>query len=276
MLLTSGYEYHTISRDYATYPTATGDFTQPDTKSHEFKIGPATRWSNSVNTYVRYTVRFIEDPLIGVRENGGQFNTNQPELENQVDLGGTWLLGPNLAATAQVGVVNRSHDSQFAWFDENDFPVICTVWYAPTDRLSLAGGYGYISNFIDQDITLGAAPAATETTRWDYTGENHQLSLNAVYCATSDVRLLAGYEWNWGNNSFTVPDSPNPGVDWSLLPFLSDVESEIHRVTTGMDWQVSRNLNVYARYILFDYDDIAAGLESGTAHMFLAGAALVH
>jgi hypothetical protein len=31
-------------------------------------------------------------------------------------------------------------------------------------------------------------------------------------------------------------------------------------------------MNVYLRYIFFDYDDISAGLTSGTAHMVLAGA----
>jgi hypothetical protein len=275
LAITSGYEYHVISRDSATYITDLGSFTQPDTKSHEFKIGPATQWSRSVNTYVRYTARFIEDPLVGVRRNDGQLNTNQPEFENQVDFGGQWSPSPYFMTTAQVGVVNRVHDSDVTYFDENNFPVVCTVWYAPTDRLSLAGGYGYFSNFIDQDITLGANPAQTETSRWDYTGENHQLSLNSIYRWSPDLRLIAGYEWNWGDNSFDVAPSPS-GADWSLVPFLADVKSEIHRATAGVDWQASPNATTYFRYVLFDFDDIAAGLDSGTAHMFLVGGTLIH
>jgi hypothetical protein len=275
LAITSGYEYHVISRDYATYITDIGPFTQPDTKSHEFKIGPATQWSSNVNTYLRYTARFIEDPLVGVRRNDGQLNTNQPEFESQVDLGGMWSPAPYLATTAQVGVVNRIHDSAVTYFDENDFPIVCTVWYLPADRLSLSGGYSYLSNFIDQDITLGANPAQTETSRWDYTGENHQVSLAANYCWTPDLRLIAGYEWNWGDNSFDVAPSPS-GADWSLVPFLADVKVITNRFTAGVDWQTSPTLNTYARYILFDYDDVAADLDSGTAHMFLVGAALIH
>jgi hypothetical protein len=275
LAITSGYEYHTISRDYATYITDLGTFTQPDTKSHEFKIGPATQWSRSLNTYVRYTARFIEDPLVGVRRNDGQLNTNQPEFENQVDFGGVWSPSPFFMTTAQVGVVNRVHDSDITYFDENNFPVVCTVWLTPTDRLSLAGGYGYFSNFIDQDITLGANPLQTETSRWDYTGENHQASLSAIYRWTPDLRLIGGYEYNWGSNTFDVAPSPS-GADWSAVPFFADVKSEIHRATAGVDWQASSNMTTYFRYILFDFDDIAADLDSGTAHMFLVGATLIH
>jgi hypothetical protein len=45
-----------------------------------------------------------------------------------------------------------------------------------------------------------------------------------------------------------------------------------HRVTAGIDWQPARDMNVYLRYIYFDYGDISADLDSGTAHMALAGA----
>ena len=78
-----------------------------------------------------------------------------------------------------------------------------------------------------------------------------------------------------GNNSFDVAPSPS-GADWSAVPFFADVESQIHRATAGVDWQASTNMTTYFRYILFDFDDIAAGLDSGTAHMFLVGATLIH
>jgi hypothetical protein len=276
-LLTSGYEYYELSRDNAIYDTALGTFEQQDTKTHSLQIGPQMRWSPTRTSYVRYKVAFIEDPLIGVREHNGRFNTNQPEQTHAIDIGGTWTPVQNFVATAQFSILNSWHYSEFASYNEDNYPFYCTLFYAPTDRLSLNGGYAYYSNWIDQDITLGftvpgvpVPPVRTETTHWGYRGENHLFNVNATYAWTSWVQLMAGYEWNHGANDFLVPVSP-AGADWSLLPSLSDVTVETQRATVGMDLQPYRNMGLYARYVFFDWNDIAANLGSGTANMFLGG-----
>jgi hypothetical protein len=153
--------------------------------------------------------------------------------------------------------------------------MVFTVWYAPSPRLSLTSGYAYYSNWIDQDITLGTnrgVPTDTETTRWNYAGQNHLVSFNANYALSENVQLVGGYEWDRGTNVFRVPASPNPGVDWSLLPSLSDVVVETNRVTAGADWQPRQYMDVYFRYIVFDYDDLSGGNDSGISHMALGGA----
>jgi hypothetical protein len=179
--------------------------------------------------------------------------------------------------TAQFTIENSWHDSQYANFTENNYPMVVTVWYAPTYRWSFTSGYAYFSNWIDQDITLGANrgdPTETETTEWKYAGENHLVSFNANYALSECVQLVGGYEWDRGTNTFRVPVSAHAadGVDWSLLPFLSDVVVETQRLTAGIDWQPYRHMNFYLRYIYFDYDDISSDLDSGTSHMALAGA----
>jgi len=282
--IVGGYEYFLLARDFATYPTAAGEFTQPDTRSHQIEIGPAMRWSEAQSGYVRYRARLFEVPLIGVREFNGRFNTKQPEQDHRIEIGGTWSPTDNLSATAQVSVVNAWHYSEFANFNEDSYPFYLTLWHAPTDRLSLTGGYAYFSNWIDQDITLGfAVPTVppplqtfTETTRWNYRGENHLISLNANYAWTATVHLVGGYEWNRGINAFTVPSSTaTPPADWSLLSSLADVIIETQRATLGADWQPYDNLTVYARYIYYDWNDIGSGLNSGTAHMALGGASII-
>lgn len=278
--LRGGYEYYLLDRSFATYETANGTFTQLNTRRHQIEIGPSTRWSHSLDSYARYKVQFIKNPLIGVSEYSeddpdiqAAFNTSQPEQVHWVELGGTWTPTSNFLATAQISLINSWNDSQYAHFSEDNYPIVFTVWYAPTCRLSLTGGYAYYSNWIDQDITLGAyrgEPDESETTQWDYAGQNNQINLNANYAWTECVQLVAGYEWNHGSNVFAVPPSP-AGADWSLLPSLSDVIVETNRITAGMDWQPYCNVNFYARYIYFDYDDISSGLDSGFTHMFLAG-----
>jgi hypothetical protein len=87
------------------------------------------------------------------------------------------------------------------------------------------------------------------------------------------VQLVGGFEWDRGRNVFAVPTSPHAadGVNWSLLPYLSDVVVNTERVTAGVDWQPRPHLGAYFRYIYFNYDDESAAYNSGQAHMFLAG-----
>jgi hypothetical protein len=282
--LASGYEYYQLERDFVTWNVSPTPFTQPNTKSHQIEFGPSTRWSRSFDTYTRYKVRFIDDPLIGISERAeddpggvlGTFNTKLPEEEHIVELGGTWMPTGNFMTSAQFNIVNRWHRSEFANFDEDDYPIVFTTWYAPTHRLSFTAGYAFDSNWIDQDITLGANrgdPTEVETTRWDYDGENHLVSLGANYAWTTNVQLIGGYEFNRGSNTFNVPLSPHAanGVDWTTVEQVADVIVETHRVTAGVDWQPTCDMNVYLRYIFFDYGDIGADLDSGTAHMVLAG-----
>jgi hypothetical protein len=283
--LASGYEYYQLERDFVTWNVSPVPFTQPNTRSHQIEFGPSTKWSRSFDTFTRYKVRFIDDPLIGVSERAeddppgvqGTFNTNQPEQEHIGEIGGTWAPTVNFMTTAQFNVVNRRHRSEFANFTEDDYPIVVTAWFAPTHRLSFTTGYSFYSNWIDQDITLGANrgdPNEIETTRWDYAGENHLVSLGANYAWSAKVRLIGGYEFNRGSNTFNIPVSPHVanGVDWTTVEQVADVIVETHRVTAGVDWLPYCDMNVYLRYILFDYGDISADLTSGTAHMVLAGA----
>jgi hypothetical protein len=269
-----GYEYYIISRDFATYDSARlGIFSQPDTTTHQVELGPSMQWSPELSSYVRYKVALTDVPLIGVRESNGRFNTNQPEQQHWVDLGSTWAPATNWTTTVQFSFVNSSHRSHFARFSENSYPFTVTSWYAPNDRWSFSGAYAYSSSWIDQNIAIGFRTSPFESTPWNYEGQNHLASFNAYYSLTSDVQLTGGYEFDRGTNVFSVPASPT-GANWSALPGFSDVVVETQRLTAGTDWQPYRNFDVFFRYILFDFNDISAGVDSGTTHMALAGASI--
>ncbi|MFO1095924.1 MAG: hypothetical protein U0992_21850 [Planctomycetaceae bacterium] len=277
--IASGYEYFQTDRNYARYNTTLGPFSQPDTSSNMIEFSPQMRWTRALYTFLRYKGYFVNDPLVGVREANGRFNTNLPTQEHRVEIGGQWNPSANFMTTAQIGIVDRWNNSSYADFSETSYPFSWTLWYALTDKLSLSGGYGYYSNWIAQDITLGyrfnAFPDQTETTRWNYGGNNHVANVNLAYAVSPTVRYVAGYEFNSGNAAFNVPASP-AGANWSQLPSFSDVSVQQHRVTAGGDWQPYENTTLYVRYIYFNFDDLASGVQTGTAHMALAGGGLVY
>lgn len=280
--IAGGYEYYQLEREFATYDVNPTPFTQPNTVTNQIEFGPSTRWSKYLQTFTRYRGQFIYIPLIGVSEYSedepdvrATFNSNLPEQVHAIEIGGTWTPTDTFMVNAQFNIENSWQHSQYAYFDENNYPIMCTIWYAPTQRLSLTTGYAYFSNWIDQDITLGAnrgIPDETESSTWNYAGTNQLVSFNANYAWTENVQLVAGYEWDRGSNTFRVPPSEDPGVNWSLLPSLSDVIVETNRVTAGVDWQPYTYMNWYFRYILFDYDDLSSGQDTGVTHMALGGA----
>lgn len=273
--MVSGYEFFDLSRDFVTYETLSGTFTQEDTQTHQIHFGPYMRVSRSLDTYVRYKGGFISDPLIGVRTADGKFNTNQPEQVHRIEIGGTWHPKSNLLATFLFGIENSWHHSQYANFDEDNYPIMTTLWYAPTERLTVSLGYAFLSNWIDQDITIGFLDNPTETTQWNYDGYSNLVSCHTSYAYSPRTNLVGGVEWNRGSNVFAVPASP-AGADWTALPTFSDVIVETTRVNVGVDHEFRPLMTAYFRYVLFDYDDRSVDYNSGRANMFLGGLSWLH
>ena len=267
---TAGYEFHELGREYAQYDTVLGTFAQEDTQRHQIHFGPYFRVSPKVDAYVRYKGGFIDEPLIGVRPADGKLNTNQPQQVHRIELGSTWRPTANFVATSMFGIENSWHESEYACFNEDNYPILFTLWYAPTPCLSLTTGYAFLSNWIDQDITIGFLDNPTESSRWDYRGYSNLVNGQVSYSYTAKTRLVGGFEWNQGRNSFYTPPS-TAGADWSLLPTFSDVEVRTTRLNFGLDYQYNPQWSSYFRYSHFDYESLASELDSGTLDMFLFG-----
>jgi hypothetical protein len=236
-----GYEYALIDRAFAEYDIEdSGDrtFVQPNTRIHEFQAGTAMRWSACWDTYLRYRLRLIDDPIFGVRATNGDLNTNQPEQAHLIEIGGTWMPAENFLVTATFGIEDRSHHSlhdnlnnaysvfetnpRATAFDETSYPIVITAWYAPTRKWSLSAGYAVYTNWIDQLITLGDQyndgvynPVARNYQEpqpaqdwWQYAGRAEIVSLGATYAWTRQVRLNGGIEWGRSRNGFASPPSP--------------------------------------------------------------------
>jgi len=291
----AGYEYSQIDRAFVTFPLPNIDaeFTQPTTVSNLMHVETSMRWSNCLDTYIRYKMLNTDHPLLGVREADESiddpdlefpsppdvtaFNTNQPEHRDFIEFGGTWTPSYNFMLSAYVGIDLKTNHSLAVHFDEDDYPIVLTAWYAPTCRLSFAGGVAYYSNWIDQDITFGnlhESPFGDEpqdTQPVDYRGRAQVYNLGTTYLWTDRLTLTGGVEWVRGSNTFFVP-SPED-ADWTALPTFSDVIVETTRLSFGVDYCYREGITCYFRYNYYDWRDRAGTNESGTADMFLAGVA---
>jgi hypothetical protein len=314
-----GYEYRVIERDFAEYelpfaPEAEGEFIQQDTKSHVVHIGTSRRWSPCFDTFVRYKNLTGHDPLFGLRHTTGDLNSNQPTHEDLIEFGGTWTPTDNFLLTASFGIEKRHHKSwhvqqdpnyalplpgrdlpnpRLTEFDEDNFPIVLTAWYAPSEKWSFTAGYATFSNFIDQLITLGDEynngtynPGARDyiepdawQSPWRFYGRSHVVNLGGSYAWSKRLTLTGGIEYVRGSNVF-VTEPPGLAMtstgavivpNWSTLPGRSAVIVETTRLTAGVDYWWRERISTFLRYNYFDYDDQGAGIDGGTAHMALAG-----
>lgn len=302
VIVSSGYEYSQISREDVTYGIGASDrpaeigtglrnpgtlFTIKDTQENMMYFDVSKRWNPQWNTFVRYKLRIIDDPLIGLRLYDEPFqetpqhtetfsNSNLPENVNTVEIGGTWMPAENLILTAQAGIENREHSSIHADFDEQSYPMTFTAWYGATSKWSWSAGAGYYNSFIDQDITVGAFEIPgleLFTTNWDYDARTQVYNIGTRYAFTNRLSLNGNIEWLRGVNVFNAPTPP--GDDLEVAEDVAGIIVEQTRFTLGADYVIGPRITAFTRYIFLDFEDIDDGWDSGTAHLLLGGLSAV-
>ncbi len=273
--LNFGFERGHIGRQFAVYQIQDrAEFLdQNHTPYTSYFAGTSMKWAPTFDTFVRYKGRTTTRPLFGVNQFSGETNTNQPEQQNRIEIGGSWIPTDNLIATANLGLENRSNNSSIASFNEDNYPLTFSLWYAPTVRWSFSAGYSYLSNWIDQEIyfpsdTPGVEPYDRRT--WSYGGTGQVVNVGGSYAWTPDLSLSGGIEFVSARNAIS------PLEPWPDLPQYFDVVVNRTRVTGGVDWTLGSGVSAYFRYVFDDYQDRSVSYNSGLAHMVLTGFSAIY
>lgn len=274
------YEYRLLHRENAVFegtlaPAVVADFEQPDTGSHIVHVGISKNWSRAYETFVRGTTRYDSQPLYGVRGSNGTTNSSLPIHTDLVELGGTWSPAAYFFANVTFGLQNRFQHSAVADFDEDSYPLTVSAWYAPTCAMSFSAGYAYLTNWIQQAITLGddfdnGAPYAPVTRNWDYGGRSEVWSLGSTYAWTRRLTLRGNLQYVQGRNEIASTVFDEPYV-WPEIAAVARDEMDAIRLSTGFDYCLPPSATSYFRYSYLDYDDNVQPARDGAAHLFLAG-----
>ena len=292
----AGYEYHEIARQYADWPLSIPDnyvkpptvtnstvsgpfFAQPDSRTNTITLAQRMRWKTGLITFAKYRMQLTQGPLYGVQSSSGVLNSNMPTDEQAFEVGGSWAPRKNLLLSAKAEAQNMWLNTPYANFSEQNYPFLATIWYAPTEKLSLSGGYSYFSNWVNQDITFGyrgseESPPPAETLRVGFDGQTQIVNVGARYAWTEKLLLMGGVFWVDGFNTFNVPMSQT-GADWSQIPLYSNVRAESWRFQAGFDYSFTPRAGCYFRVNTFDYQDQAQNLTTGAAFFFLGGLSAV-
>jgi hypothetical protein len=322
--LIGGYEYSLINRRPAEFfyeleglHTTVG---HPNTNANKYFVGAQQDWTCTFNTYLKYTIIDTNDPLYGATpgQTGSDpidalvddaINTSLPTHEDRIELNGTWTPTDNFMLSGTFFIERTYNHSEFAHFEEDHYPFMINAWYAPTCKWSVSGGYAQLTNWIQQDITLGnqglpaTPPIATPQTfanipasitnqsPWEFMGKADLLTFSTSYLMTERLSLTGGFEYMHGINAITsIPDgtvlvsapgttaaTPYPdnvtgqSVSYADIPGYSRVTIDSYRVSAGLDYLLRRNMSTFFRYNYYDYRDETMAWNSGTSHMFLGG-----
>jgi hypothetical protein len=249
--LIGGYDFTSFDRDSDTFEAVVPlDLANPDPDAKirdEFHLGTTDyhtlhaawqmQWTYCVDSYVQYTRRWIDNPLYAVHEPNGVTNSGLPTDEDLIQLGGSWIPHDHMLLTGWFGIENRSHSSDKADFNEDNYPIVTTLFYAPVPKWSLSLGYAFFSNWIDQNIVLGdqiggyvgngptgRIELVPIEDRFNYGGRSHVVSLGSGYALTDGIQLLGGAEFVRGRNGFR-----SSVLETGELGELSDVTIETVR-----------------------------------------------
>jgi hypothetical protein len=296
---TGGYEYDHLIRVHEVWsqpidspdaiPT-TPVLHQPNTNTHALNIGVQSPWSDCIHTYARYTIKFIENDLVGYRQTDGAVNSSLPDLRNVIEFGGDWFpseyfgasinqtidLASRLGGPRPVGgpIVGGTVVGDILDFNEDSYSTSLMTWYVPTHKLTLTANAAYFTNRIRQNITVGddyflpgdPLPLFSPMTgRWTYGGTAVVLGCGANYRINHNLRLTADYEISDGKNVITNSDV------FANLGSFSAVRNVMQQVRAGVDWQPREHWTTYFRYQLVDFNDRSENANSGSLNMFLAG-----
>jgi hypothetical protein len=261
----SGYEYRELDRGNAIFVENALTSVQSSTTTNLFRVRGSLGWTPTWTTYTQYQLSFIDDPLYGVPIENTTTNTSLPTQIHAVQFGNTWSPSNVFFLHGLIGVNNNWNSSDIANFDASIYDFIITAWYAPTPRWTVSGGLGFLSNWIDQDITLGSKSNPL-TLPWDYGGQSDVVNLGTTYAWTKRLTMSGGIDFVRGRNAV------GSLAPWPDLPTYFDVNVETIRFSAGADYELGTNSSLYVRYQLFDYDDKSDLLDSGTSEMLLFGA----
>ena len=274
------YEYRWLYREHAgseitLAPGVVEAFDQPLTGSHIVHAGVSQRWSRSTDTFLRFTTRHDSRPLYGIRSSNGVTNSSLPTQTDLVEIGGMWSPLPALMTNVTFGIQNRRQHSAIADFDEDSYPLTISCWYAPNSQLSFSAGYAYLTNWIQQGITLGddfvSDAAYSPVTRdWNYGGRSQVWSVGSTYAWTPCLQLRGDVRYVRGRNTIdsTVFDAP---YIWPEIAELARDVMDSIRLSAGFDYRLGRCASSYFRYSYLQYNDAVRAHNDGAAHLLFAG-----
>ena len=144
-----GYQYRELQRENATYTEQGVTADQSATQMNNVFFRAAMGWSPELNSRIQYRLSFVNDPLFALSTNATT-NSSLPTESHRVELQNTWTPSQSFLVSGLVGFASGRHFSDVASFQEDNYDLVFTGWYAPTPRWSLSAGLAFYSNWIDQ------------------------------------------------------------------------------------------------------------------------------
>jgi hypothetical protein len=230
-------------------------------------------WSQRIQKTLRFNLHYkktrTDDPFVlkdptytSLRQ------TSLPQKENEWYGSVTWSPRYNLTLSSSLrlsGSRSSRYDS-----DEDRREYVLSIWYAPLERLSLAGSYTLSTTSVNSFGSLkvyhlrGAEGLhAYDDIPYDDTSQSWYLS--ASYLVTPKLNLTGDVSLVDSSGDF------DKHINGRNQGNFSDLSIRQFETSAGAAYAWTRNLSLHARYLYRVYNDREDSYYDGTVGMFSMG-----
>lgn len=140
---------------------------------------------------------------------------------------------------------------------------IASLWFAPTEQISLSGSYGILRNAADQSIIF-SGPLVGSNAASRYTGQSQLAALNAAYRLNETLDTSVSLQRIRSYSHFKP--GTRAGLDTGGITEISRVDTIENSISSRTDFRFAKNLVLSLSYSYRDYRDKVQAYFSGTVH----------
>ncbi len=259
--LTCSYQWQDIDRDNSDPNT---------TRKNTWRI----TWNQRLFKKLRYNLKYekirVHEPLVMKDQTiPGLVQTSLPKKEDTYTASMTWSMLYNLTLNTNLRYAklkNSRYDS-----DEGQWEYGLNLWYVPTERLTLTGGYTIAKNNVNSFGTLktyhlNGAEGLFEYDDIPYDSRSQTWSLSAAYRLTAQINLTGDAAYISSAADF------DKHVNGRNIGNFSDLSIGQVQTSVGIVYAYNKHLTLHSRFMYREYNDYDQNYFDGHFNMLSVGA----
>jgi hypothetical protein len=259
--LTCSYQWQDTDRDNA------------DPNSTRRNIWRIT-WNQRILKKLRYALKYekirVHDPLV-MKDQAvpGLVQTSLPEREATYYATVTWSMLYNLTLNTNLRYANL-RDSRYG-SDEDQWEYCLSLWYVPTERLTLTGAYTLAENTVNsygalKTYHLNGAEGLFEYNTIPYDSRSQTWSLSAACRLTAQTTLTGDVAYIDSIADF------DKHIDGQNIGNFSDLSIGQMQTSLGIVYACNKHLTLHSRFMYRKYNDNEQNYFDGHFNMLSVGA----
>jgi hypothetical protein len=260
----------TLSCSYQWEDTNRGNAEWSSTRKNIYRISWSQRILKKLRLNTYYKKTRIDDPFVMKDQTfNGLVQTSLPQKEDEMYGSVNWSPLYNLTLSTSL----RYTDSRSSRYDSDEdlWEYVISLWYVPTERLTLTGSYTLSKTTVDSFGTLKTYhltdPKSLFTyDNFPYDGRSRACYFSATYLLTHRITISGDVTWIDSTADFDKKIAGRNLGSYSDLS-IGQLDSSL-----GIAYACTNRLTLNARFVYREYNDHETDYYDGKINMVSIGA----